>query len=187
MEFEELGLPGAFIVRPRVLTDARGSFVKTFHEPSFANRGLRTDWTEEFQSSSRRGVIRGMHFQTPPADHAKLVFCSAGSVLDVIVDLRCGSPTYGEHRSLTLHAEQGTGIYIPTGCAHGFLSLSDTSTMYYKVTSVHAPTCDAGIAWDGFGFVWPVEGPLLSERDRGHPPLAAFVSPFAYDAQGFSR
>lgn len=187
MEFEELGLPGAFVVRPRVLTDARGGFIKTFHEPSFVDRGLRTDWREEYQSSSRRGVIRGMHFQAPPADHAKLVFCLSGAVLDVIVDLRRGSPTYGEHRSVRLDAEQGTGVYVPTGCAHGFLSLSDAGTMYYKVTSVHAPDHDGGVDWSSIGFAWPVTDPLLSDRDRTHPPLAGFASPFTYDASAPSR
>lgn len=187
MEFEELGLPGAWVVRPRVLADARGSFVKTFHLPTFAAHGLRTDWAEEYRSSSRPGVIRGMHFQTPPADHAKLVFCLEGEVLDVVVDLRRGSPTHGEHRSITLDAATGTGLYIPSGCAHGFLSVGDTSTMYYKVTSVHAPDRDAGLAWDSFGFAWPVAEPILSERDRGHPPLAAFASPFAFDPQAPCR
>lgn len=187
MEFEQIGLPGAFILRPRVMADARGSFVKTFHAPTFKARGLRTDWTEEYQSSSGRAVLRGMHFQTPPADHAKLVFCLDGSVLDVVVDLRRGSPTFGEHRSLELRGDEATGLYIPTGCAHGFLSTSDLSTMYYKVTSVHAPDCDAGIAWDSFGFAWPASNPILSDRDRHHPPLDEFVSPFAYDPQAPSR
>lgn len=183
MEFEELGLPGAFILRPRVLADDRGSFVKTFHAQTFEDRGLRSDWREEYQSSSRRGVLRGMHFQTPPAEHAKLVFCLAGSVLDSVIDLRRGSPSFGVHRTVELRGDEATGVYIPTGCAHGFLSTSELSTMYYKVTSIHAPDCDAGIAWDSFGFAWPVSDPIMSDRDRRHPPLEAFQSPFVYDPE----
>lgn len=187
MEFEELGLPGAFIVHPRVLADSRGTFVKTVHAPTFAARGLRTDWAEEYHSSSRRGVIRGLHFQLPPADHAKLVFCLAGTVLDVVIDLRRGSPTFGDHRQVGLEAERGTGVYIPTGCAHGFLSLSDASTLYYKVTSVHVPDADGGIAWDSVGFDWPVVNPMLSERDRALPPLSALDTPFRFDPREPSR
>jgi dTDP-4-dehydrorhamnose 3,5-epimerase len=187
METFEIGLPGAFAVHARVATDARGSFVKTFHAPTYESLGLRTDWKEEYYSSSRRGVVRGMHFQTPPADHAKLVFCVSGSVTDVVVDLRRGSPTYGEHRSLDLSADNGIGLYIPSGCAHGFVSTSDLSTMYYKVTSVHSPEHDAGIAWDSFGFGWPVHDPLISERDRRHPRLDVFDSPFRFDPEAPSR
>jgi dTDP-4-dehydrorhamnose 3,5-epimerase len=180
VQLAETGIPGCYLVKPRVLGDVRGTFVKTFHEPEFQKLGLRSDWREEYHSFSRRDVIRGMHFQLPPADHAKLVYCIAGTVLDVILDLRQGSPTYGQHRSIELDAAEGTGIYVPTGCAHGFLSMSDTSIMYYKVTSVHSPEHDAGIAWDSFGFAWPVGDPVMSERDRRHPALADFVSPFSF-------
>jgi len=178
MNFVDLGIPGAFIVEPRVLTDPRGTFVKTFAEATFAARGLPTDWREEFHSSSRRGVVRGMHFQTPPADHAKLVFCIAGAVHDVVLDLRRGSPTFGQHRSVELDARHGTGLFIPRGCAHGFVSTSDWSTMYYKVTSAHSPEHDRGIAWDSFGHDWSIANPVLSDRDRTHPPLSDFDSPF---------
>lgn len=187
MNFDDLGLPGALLVRARVIADARGSFVKTFHMPTFERHGLRTDWREEYYSSSLRGVVRGMHFQLPPADHAKLVFCVAGSVTDVVVDLRRGSPTEGQHRSAELSADNGIGLYIPSGCAHGFVSTSDSSTMFYKVTSVHAPEQDSGIAWDSIGFDWAVEAPLISDRDRGHPSMAAFDSPFTFDPARPSR
>jgi dTDP-4-dehydrorhamnose 3,5-epimerase len=183
VQFEQLGLPGAYVLRPRIAADERGTFVKTFHLPTFEARGLRTDWQEEYYSSSVRGVIRGMHFQLPPADHAKLVFCVAGAVTDVVVDLRCGSPTEKQHRAVELSAESGLGLYIPTGCAHGFVSTSDTSTMWYKVTSVYAPEQDSGIAWDSIGFDWPVVAPFLSERDRGHTALNAFESPFTFDPE----
>lgn len=183
-EIQELGLPGCLALCGRVMADARGTFTKTFHEPSFVAAGLRTDWREEYCSSSRAGVIRGMHFQLPPAEHVKLVSCLQGEVLDVVVDLRRGSPTFGQHRSRMLSDDNGVSLYIPVGCAHGFVSLTEHSLMYYKVTSVHSPEHDAGIAWDGFGFDWPVADPLLSDRDRGHSALADFVTPFTIDGVG---
>lgn len=187
MEFAELGLAGAWLVQPRIVADTRGSFVKTFHAPTFAARGLRTDFVEEYYSTSVVGVIRGMHFQLPPSDHVKLVTCLAGDVLDVVVDLRHGSPTAFRHRAIRLSAQSGMGLYLPSGCAHGFMSLSETSTMLYKVTSVHDPARDAGIAWDGIGFSWPNAQPQLSERDTRHPALADFVSPFRFDPEHPSR
>jgi dTDP-4-dehydrorhamnose 3,5-epimerase len=164
-----------------VLRDARGAFVKTFHEDRFAEIGLRTDWREEYFSTSAKHVIRGMHFQVPPQEHAKLVFCVHGRVLDVVLDLRQDSSTFGTARSVELTPENGFGLYVPVGCAHGFLSLADDSVMYYKVTSVHSPEHDAGIAYDSFGFDWPVSEPILSDRDRAHPSLAVFETPFLTD------
>jgi dTDP-4-dehydrorhamnose 3,5-epimerase len=182
VRLEETGIPGCFTIKAPVFADARGSFVKTFQNPQHEAAGLRTDWREEYFTTSHEGVLRGMHFQVPPADHAKMVNCVRGEVLDVVIDLRHGSPTYGEYRSFTLSETCGTGVYIPSGCAHGFLSLGSTSTMYYKVTSVHSPAHDAGIAWNGFGFDWPSESPILSERDQRHPPLSGFNSPFRFIA-----
>lgn len=183
VELEEIGIPGCFAVRPRVFADHRGAFVKMFPAPQFEEFGLCTDWQEELWSTSRGGILRGMHFQLPPAHHAKLVYCVAGEILDVVVDLRRGSPTFGEHRSLTLSSGNGVGLYVPSGCAHGFLSMRDESTVLYKITSVHSPEHDAGIAWDSFGFDWPVGDPLMSDRDRRHPPLSEFDSPFIFDAR----
>jgi len=181
MEVEPTDIPGCFILQAKVLRDARGTFVKTFHIAGFEEHGLRTDWREEYFSTSAKGVVRGMHFQTPPAQHAKMVFCLTGEVLDVVLDLRRGSPTFGAARAFRLSAKNGRGAYVPTGCAHGFLSMSEESGMYYKVTSVHAPEQDAGIAWDSFGFDWRVEAPVLSDRDRTHPAFADYDSPFVYD------
>lgn len=187
MEIEPTGIPGCHIVQARVLRDPRGTFVKTFHAPRFAELGLRTDWREEYFSVSAGGVVRGMHFQTPPADHAKLVFCLTGEVLDVVVDLRRGSPAFGRVEAVSLSADNGRGLYLPTGCAHGFVALSEAAGMYYKVTSVHVPDHDAGIAWDSIGFDWPVEAPSLSDRDRRHPRLADFDTPFAFDPEARAR
>lgn len=180
MQIESFGLAGAFILKPRKFGDDRGSFVKTFHVPTFAEHGLRTDWQEEFYSTSRLGVIRGMHFQLPPAQHAKLVTCVTGAVIDVAVDLRRGSPTEKMVRSVVLDDVDAAGLYLPSGIAHGFQSTTATSTMLYKVTSIHAPEQDAGIAWNSLGFDWPIENPVVSDRDQSHPPLASFESPFVF-------
>jgi dTDP-4-dehydrorhamnose 3,5-epimerase len=187
MDAEPTAIPGCFVLHGRLLRDARGTFLKTFHAPRFAELGLRSDWREEYFSASVRDVVRGMHFQLPPADHAKMVFCLTGEVLDVVVDLRVGSPAYGTAIGVTLSGENGRGLYLPTGCAHGFVSRAETSGMYYKVTSVHAPEQDAGIAWDSIGFGWPVRAPELSDRDRRHPALADFASPFEFDPANPAR
>ncbi len=180
-------IPGCYVLQTRVLRDARGAFVKTFHMPRFDELGMRTDWREEYFSTSAIGVVRGMHFQLPPADHAKMVFCLTGEVLDVVVDLRRGSPAFGRTLGFTLSAENGRGLYLPTGCAHGFVSRATDSGMYYKVTSTHSPKHDAGIAWDSLGFDWSVAAPSLSDRDRHHPALADFDTPFVFDPAQAAR
>lgn len=187
MRTESTEIAGCLLVHPFAAADNRGSFTKTFHAEEFAAAGLRSDWREEYYSRSHVGVIRGMHFQLPPADHAKVVFCLVGEVLDVVVDLRLGSPTWHQVVARRLDAEKGTGLYAPSGCAHGFLSLSPNALMLYKVTSVHAPAHDAGIAWASIGFDWPVAAPIVSARDAAHPPLDAFTSPFRFDPANPSR
>jgi dTDP-4-dehydrorhamnose 3,5-epimerase len=184
MNIEPTGIPGCYVLQAKVIRDDRGTFAKTFHAPRFAELGLRTDWQEEYFSTSVRGVVRGMHFQVPPADHAKMVFCLLGEVLDVVVDLRRGSPAYGRVQGFTLSAENGRGLYLPTGCAHGFASVSETSGIYYKVTSTHSPEHDAGIAWNSIGFEWKIDDPVLSDRDSRHPAFADFDSPFLFDPAG---
>ncbi|ALT76195.1 dTDP-4-dehydrorhamnose 3,5-epimerase [Paucibacter sp. KCTC 42545] len=178
MELIPTKLEGCYQVRPFFAQDERGTFVKTFHAERFSALGLPTVWCEEFYSSSRKGVIRGMHFQTPPHDHEKLVYCMQGRVLDVVVDLRKGSPTYGRHLPVELDASSGHGLLIPKGMAHGFLALDDDVLMAYKVTSAYAPANDAGISWDSFGLDWGIDQPIVSMRDRAHPALADFDSPF---------
>ena len=148
------------------------------HAPGLAAHGIRADFKEVYCSTSVRDVIRGMHFQVPPHQHAKLVWCLAGTVTDVVLDLRSGSPTYGRAVALEIGGEGPTGVYVPEGCAHGFAVLSAQATLLYLVTSVHAPDADWGIRWDSFGFDWGIPRPILSERDRGHPTLDAFVTPF---------
>lgn len=178
MELISTPLAGCFEVQPFFAQDARGTFVKTFHAEQFAQAGLPVDWHEEFYSSSRKGVIRGMHFQTPPHEHEKLVYCLMGRVLDVVVDLRRSSHTFGHHVAIELDATRGRGLMIPKGMAHGFLALTDDALMAYKVTTAHAPANDRGIRWNSFGLDWGVDQPIVSARDSAHPALADFDSPF---------
>lgn len=178
MELLPTILSGVLRVQPRVVDDLRGRFVKTFHRDQFAELGLPTDWREEYFSTSRRGVIRGLHFQSPPHDHAKLVYCLSGRALDVVVDLREGSPTYGRHVAVELDADRCQGMVMPAGMAHGFAALTDQVVMAYKVTSVHAPANDCGILWSSLGIDWGVADPIVSDRDRAHPPFEAFRTPF---------
>ena len=178
MELIPTPLEGCYQVCPFFAHDERGVFVKTFHAESFLALGLTTKWSEEYYSSSRKGVIRGMHFQSPPHDHEKLVYCIQGRALDVVLDLRKGASTYGRYFAVELDSARGHGVMIPKGMAHGFLALTENVLMTYKVTSVYAPESDAGIRWDSFGLDWGIDCPIVSSRDRAHPIFADFNSPF---------
>ncbi|HLP69629.1 MAG TPA: dTDP-4-dehydrorhamnose 3,5-epimerase [Rhizobium sp.] len=171
-------LAGVMVLKPVVRGDPRGRFVKTFHAGFFEEQGLRTDFVESYYSVSAKGVLRGMHFQLPPAQHAKLVYCCSGRIHDCVVDLRRDSASFGRHFDIELDADASTMLYIPEGCAHGFLSLTEDAMTVYNVTSVYDPASDSGILWSSFGFAWPHAAPLLSERDRTFVPLAEFKSPF---------
>lgn len=172
------GLGGLVVLQPTVFTDARGRFVKTYHQGVFRELGIDFEPREEFFSVSARGVLRGMHFQLPPMAHAKLVYCIAGRVLDVVLDLRRQSPTRGRHYARELSAASHDQMFVPVGFAHGFLALEEQSVMVYQTSTVHSPAHDAGILWDSFGFPWPVPAPIVSDRDRRFPAFRAFDSPF---------
>jgi dTDP-4-dehydrorhamnose 3,5-epimerase len=180
MELEVTAIPGCWKINQHTFRDERGSFVKTFHSGFAAEHGLATSFAEEFYSWSKRGVLRGLHFQSPPAEHTKVVTCLSGEVLDVVVDLRTGSPAFGQHAMFSLRGDEAAMLYIPTGLAHGFLALSDDALMYYQVTTVHNPACDSGIRWDSAGIPWPVTLPVISTRDASFPTLAEFSSPFSF-------
>jgi dTDP-4-dehydrorhamnose 3,5-epimerase len=165
-----------------VQCDERGRFVKTFHRELFAESGLETVFAEEYYSVSLPGVLRGLHFQLPPHQHVKTVYCVTGRVLDVVLDLRIGSPSYRQCAAFDLAAEKGNLIYVPEGCAHGFYVPRDSTpaTMIYNVSSVYAPEFDSGIRWDSVSFDWPDPQPTLSDRDRGFPALDDFQMPFQW-------
>jgi dTDP-4-dehydrorhamnose 3,5-epimerase len=181
LELKPTHLTGCFELQPKVFDDVRGRFVKVFQTQAFAAHGLDTNFAEEYYSVSNNNVIRGMHFQLPPMDHVKVVYCVQGAVLDVVTDLRVGSPTYGQSAVIELSSAKANSIYIPKGMAHGFCSLYDNSIMVYKVSSVYSPEQDAGILWNSVGVKWPTTQAILSERDKTFTPFEKFVSPFIYE------
>ncbi len=172
------GLAGLFVLQPRVFQDQRGSFVKTYHHGLFQEAGIAFEPKEEYFSVSAKDVVRGMHFQVPPMAHSKLVYCIAGRVLDVVLDLRRTSPTCGKVFPRELSAVSREMLFIPAGFAHGFLALEDQSVMVYQTSTVHSPAHDAGVLWNSFGFDWPVRQPILSERDQQFPKWSELQSPF---------
>jgi len=178
MEIIATELTGVHVIRPRVFEDARGSFVKTYHAETLRAAGLAFQLQEEFFSVSGQNVVRGMHFMMPPHTQTRLIYCITGKVLDVVVDLRKASPTFGRVLSHELSAANREMLFIPEGFAHGFLSLEEASAMVYLASRIHSPPHDAGIAWDSIGFQWPVKDPVLSDRDRKFPALRDFSSPF---------
>ena len=178
MELVPTELSGLKLIRPKIFQDARGSFVKTFHREFFRDHGLDFEPREEFFSTSAKDVLRGMHFQLPPTAHAKLVYCITGCVLDVVLDLRKNSATFGRCYARELNDRNREILFIPIGFAHGFLALSDGATMVYQTSTIHSPAHDTGIVWNSFGFDWPVANPIVSERDQKLPALREFQSPF---------
>jgi len=177
MQFLEQILPGAHRVLLTRLSDVRGDFVKTYSHTMYAAAGVDFQFREEYYSISEKNVIRGMHFQAPPHDHDKIVYCAIGAVEDVLLDLRSG-PGYGKYRSMLLSAKRPELIVVPKGVAHGFRALNNGSLMVYKTSTEYAPQHDLGIRWNSFGFDWRCDSPILSERDCHHPPFADFQSPF---------
>lgn len=178
MEFRQSKIPGCYEIQADVFRDSRGVFVKTFREDVCAPFGVRMSLAEQYFSVSKRGVIRGLHFQVPPLDQNKLVTCVSGRVFDVVVDLRRGSPTFGSFETFGLDAEKGSVLFVPRGLAHGFQALSDGATLYYQVSSLYSPEHDRGVRWNSAGVPWPIDNPVLSERDRQFPAMSEFQSPF---------
>lgn len=176
-EFEPI-LNGAYIITLPAFYDDRGSFVKTFHETTLAEKGIRFNLKESYFSFSKKDVIRGMHFQLPPHQHAKVVYCPQGAILDVIIDLRKDSPTYKQYVATELSADNHKAYYIPVGFAHGFKSLTDDAITYYLVSSEYSKEHDTGILYNSFGFDWGVEQPIISERDLSFPKLEEWSSVF---------
>ena len=164
-------LPGVLLLKPRRHADQRGHFVKTFHASAFRELGLDTDFREQYYSVSHRGVLRGMHFQSPPMDHAKLVYCADGSIFDAVVDLR-SDERFGRHEEFQLSSENAHILYLPAGVAHGFCVISETAVTVYNVTKEYSPDNDSGVRWDSCGIAWPVENPCISERDRRLPAIS---------------
>jgi len=178
MEIEETYIKGLKIIRLTRFSDKRGSFLKVFNFEFFRDNYLSTDFKENYFSISVKNVIRGMHFQIPPYEHVKLVYLSQGRIFDVVLDLRKDSTTFGQYYSIIISSDNPVMIYIPVGCAHGFLSLEDSSIVSYLQTSSYNKESDAGIRWDSFGMNWNVKNPIVSERDKSFQRFDDFQSPF---------
>lgn len=178
MKVTELLLPGCKLIDLPHSSDERGRFVKTFHQAELLKCGIEFQHKEEFYSWSERHVLRGMHFQTPPFAHQKLVHCAAGQVLDLLVDLRKSSATFGQSCTVALSAAQPQLLYLPIGIAHGFLALTAQTLMLYQTDSLYAPAHDKGINWRSLSIHLPLSEPVVSSRDQGFPALDRFESPF---------
>ena len=176
-QIRSLGIEGPLLVSGRRFGDVRGHFGETFSRRDFAALGISEDMVQDNQSCSvRPGTVRGRHFQVPPRAQAKLVRVLRGRILDIAVDIRHGSTTYGQHVTAELSAENGLMLYVPVGFAHGFATLEPNTEVAYKVSDTYAPDCDRGLAWDdpALGIAWGVapDAAVLSDKDRRHPRLA---------------
>lgn len=181
MKISKLMLDGCFLVDLGVVSDKRGSFTKTFHRPSLEGTPLfEFNVAEEFYTVSNINVLRGLHFQTPPAAHDKLVSCLNGEVLDFFLDIRPGSPTFGMHQTIHLKGERPQLVFLPIGIAHGFLSLTNQAAMLYKTNNEYSPENDAGILWSSIGLDLGVaeKDIVISDRDRAFPEFKSYRSPF---------
>ena len=183
MNIIKTDIEGLLIIEPRVFGDARGYFFECFSRRDFAAAtGMDIDFVQDNESSSRYGVVRGLHFQLPPFSQSKLVRVVEGSVLDVAVDIRSGSPTYGRHVAVELTSDNKRQFFIPKGFAHGFAVLSETAVFQYKCDEYYHPEAEGAVAWDDpqLAINWqiPVAEVILSEKDRHHPKFDEFVTPF---------
>jgi dTDP-4-dehydrorhamnose 3,5-epimerase len=177
MLVEPLAIPDVKRIVPKVIADHRGAFAETYSKRALAAAGIDVDFVQDNQSMSKaKGVVRGLHFQIPPHAQGKLVRVVRGAILDVALDLRQGSPTYGRHVSALLSAANGVQLWVPPGFAHGLCTLEPETEVIYKLTAYYAPDCDRGLQWDdpALAIAWPVAAgeAILSDRDRNHPTLA---------------
>ncbi|HMI50456.1 MAG TPA: dTDP-4-dehydrorhamnose 3,5-epimerase [Candidatus Saccharimonadales bacterium] len=179
MQFKQTNLSGAYLIELERHSDERGFFARTFCRNELSALSLETT-VEQCSTSfnSRRGTLRGMHFQTEPHEEVKLVRCTRGSIFDVIIDLRPDSPTVGQHFAATLSPDNGQQLYIPRGFAHGFLTLEDNTEVFYQISNAYAPQAGRGVRWNdpAFSIPWPAEVLVISERDRAYPDFSVSVT-----------
>jgi dTDP-4-dehydrorhamnose 3,5-epimerase len=184
MKFTKTSIVGLVIIEPRVFGDERGYFLESYNEKEFEQAICKVSFVQDNESKSSKGVLRGLHFQKPPFNQAKLVRCIEGRVLDVAVDIRKGSPTYGKHVAIELSGENKKQVFVPRGFAHGFSVLSETAIFAYKVDNKYAPESDSGIRYDDteLGIDWrlPQEEVQLSEKDKELPSFKDLDSPFNF-------
>ncbi len=184
MDIIPTALDGVVILEPRIFTDARGYFFESFSQKEFDEKVRPIRFVQDNESKSSYGVLRGLHYQKPPFCQSKLVRVIKGAVLDVAVDIRKGSPSYGQHVAVELTAENHRQLFIPRGFAHGFVVLSEEVVFQYKCDNFYAPQSEGAVAWNdpALGIDWqvPADAVLLSDKDRKHLPLAEAGSPFEY-------
>ena len=185
MDVIKTAIDGVVIVEPKVFKDARGYFFESFSQREFEEKVRKINFVQDNESMSSYGVMRGLHFQCPPFTQSKLVRCVKGKVLDVAVDIRNGSPTYGQHVAIELSEDNHRQFFVPRGFAHGFVVLSETAVFQYKCDNFYAPQADGGISIkdDSLGIDWHIttDKVLLSEKDTLHACLKDFDSPFTYE------
>lgn len=185
MDVIKTAIDGVVIIEPKVFGDARGYFFESFSQREFEEKVRKINFVQDNESMSTYGVMRGLHFQRPPYTQSKLVRCVKGAVLDVAVDIRKGSPTYGQHVAVELTEDNHRQFFVPRGFAHGFAVLSETAVFQYKCDNFYAPQADGGISVkdESLGIDWkiPTEKALLSEKDTLHECLKDFDSPFSID------
>ena len=191
MEFIKQFIPDVIVVEPRVHGDERGYFVETFRQDLFEEAvGYAVNFVQDNESKSSKGVLRGLHFQLAPHAQSKLVRVIEGSVLDVAVDIRVGSPTFGQHVAVELSGENKRQMFVPRGFAHGFVVLSDTATFAYKVDNYYSPECDRGLAFDDkrLNIDWrlPTEQLMLSDKDTKQPLFAHLPECFNYSTNYYA-
>ena len=182
MQIVGIRLPEVKEITPPRFGDHRGFFGETYSRRRFAEMGIDVEFVQDNHSLSRAvGTLRGLHFQAPPNAQGKLVRCGRGAIFDVAVDIRRGSPTYGQWEGYELTAENGHQLYVPVGFAHGFVTLEPDSEIVYKCTDYYAPETEGAVRWDSCGIDWPLSvDPILSDKDAIAPALADFDSPFVY-------
>lgn len=179
-EFVHTPLEGAILVKPKVYGDMRGYFYETYKKSVFQEAGIVDDFHQSNQSSSQKGVVRGLHFQLPPFAQAKLVRCIKGEIFDVGLDLRTESPTYGNYYGTILSDENKCMLYLPEGFAHGFEVISDNAEIHYLASNEYAPESDRGLIWNDpdIAIAWKTKNPILSGKDLVLPRLKDLISPF---------
>ncbi len=185
MNFEKLDIPDVVLIEPKKFGDSRGYFMETFRQSLFTEHLGDFEFVQDNQSlSAEVGTVRGLHFQLDPMAQGKLVRCIAGALLDIAVDIRTGSPTYGKHVAVELTAENGRQLWVPPGFAHGFCTLAPNTEISYKVTNYYSAEHDRGLLWNdpALGIKWPVEADkaALSDKDRKQPQLSDLGSVFTY-------
>ena len=173
VKFRSTDIPGVIRIEPTVHRDDRGFFLETYHEPCYRENGIPERFVQDNHSRSAKGVLRGLHAQFPDPQ-GKLVRCVEGSVWDVAVDVRLGSPAFGRHVGSELSADNFCLLYVPPGCLHGFVVTSDSAQIEYKCTTVYDPGADFSVRWDDpqLAIAWPVDAPVLSDKDRNAPLLS---------------